>query len=213
MSEGSLEDHLFSQNNATPMPWQLRFKIAAEIATGLHFLHLNKPEPLVHRDLKPDNILLDHSFVCKISDVGLSRLIPLSSVDAISQYRMTAAAGTFCYIDPEYQKTGLLGVKSDIYAFGIILMQLLTAKPPMGLAHSVEMAMESRRFHEILDQSVHDWPVKESIELGKLALRCAELRRKDRPGMETILPELERFQRFADDSLHNVEHFLKANSS
>ncbi|KAL0447373.1 UNVERIFIED_CONTAM: U-box domain-containing protein 52 [Sesamum latifolium] len=118
MNNGSLEDRLFRKGNTPPIPWGICFKIAADIATGLLFLHQAKPEPLVHRDLKPANILLDRHYTCKISDVGLARLVPPSVADSVTQYHMTSAAGTFCYIDPEYQQTGKLGTKSDIYSLG-----------------------------------------------------------------------------------------------
>ncbi|PNX59579.1 U-box domain-containing protein 35-like, partial [Trifolium pratense] len=108
MANGSLDDCLFRRGKAPPLPWQLRFQIAAEIATGLLFLHQNKPEPIVHRDLKPGNILLDRNYVSKIGDVGLARLVPPSVQDTVTQYYMTSTAGTFCYIDPEYQQTGML---------------------------------------------------------------------------------------------------------
>lgn len=70
MAKGSLEDCLFKRGNTAALSWQIRFRIAAEIATGLLFLHQTKPEPLVHRDLKPGNILLDNNYTSKISDVG-----------------------------------------------------------------------------------------------------------------------------------------------
>ncbi|CAN6470056.1 unnamed protein product [Victoria cruziana] len=195
MANGSLEDCLFPKNDNPPLTWQQRFKIAAEVATGLLFLHETKPEPLVHRDLKPANILLDHNFVGKISDVGLARLVPSSVADDVTQYRMTAAAGTFCYIDPEYQKTGMVGIKSDVYALGIILLQLITAKPPMGIAHNIEWAIEKGMFAEVLDPDVPDWPVEETLSFAKMALKCAELRRKDRPDLGTVvLPELNRLR-------------------
>ncbi|XP_077230088.1 U-box domain-containing protein 35-like [Tasmannia lanceolata] len=201
MANGSLEDCILRQTNSSPLPWQLRFKIAAEIATGLLFLHEMKPEPLVHRDLKPGNILLDHNFVSKIADVGLARLIPASVADAVTQYHMTAAAGTFCYIDPEYQKTGMLGIKSDIYALGIILLQLITARPPMGLAHNIENVMEMGQIEEMLDPTVRDWPMEETLSFAKLSLKCAELRRKDRPDLGTVvLPELNRLRELAENN-------------
>uniref|UniRef100_A0A2P2L3W1 U-box domain-containing protein 52-like n=1 Tax=Rhizophora mucronata TaxID=61149 RepID=A0A2P2L3W1_RHIMU len=173
MAKGSLDDCLFRRGNTPVLPWQVRFRIAAEIATGLLFLHQNKPEPLVHRDLKPGNILLDNNYVSKISDVGLARLVP-AVAENVTQYHMTSTAGTFCYIDPEYQQTGMLGVKSDVYSLGIILLQLITCKPPMGLAHHVERAIESETFNEILDPAVQDWPIDETLTLGKLALECAQ---------------------------------------
>lgn len=199
MSNGSLEDRLFCKDDTPPLSWQLRFKIASEIGTGLLFLHQNKPEPLVHRDLKPGNILLDKNFVSKIADVGLARLIPRAVADTITQYRMTAAAGTFCYIDPEYQKTGMLGIKSDVYALGIILLQLITGRAPMGLAHNIELAMEEDTLEEMLDPKVLDWPMEETLKFAKLALKCVELRRKDRPDLGTVvLPELNHMREFAE---------------
>ncbi|KAJ4844512.1 hypothetical protein Tsubulata_006354 [Turnera subulata] len=201
MAKGSLEDCLFHRGNKPALPWQIRFRIAAEIATGLLFLHQNKPEPLVHRDLKPGNILLDSNYTSKISDVGLARLVP-AVADNITQYHMTSAAGTFCYIDPEYQQTGILGVKSDIYSLGIMLLQLLTTRPPMGLTHQVEQAIEDGTFPQILDPAVTDWPLEETLTLAKLSLKCAELRRKDRPDLDTeLLPELNKLREFAEEKL------------
>ncbi|KAL3618218.1 hypothetical protein CASFOL_038539 [Castilleja foliolosa] len=195
MENGCLESRLFRYNGTPPLPWPARFRIAAEIATALNFLHQTKPEPLVHRDLKPANILLDKNFTSKISDVGLSRLVPPSVADTVTQYRMTAAAGTFCYIDPEYQQTGMLGTKSDIYSLGVLLLQIITAKPPMGLTHVVESSIERGEFEGVLDPEVKDWPVEEAMALARLALKCCELRKRDRPNMETmILPELERLR-------------------
>ncbi|XP_057521507.1 U-box domain-containing protein 52-like [Amaranthus tricolor] len=200
MSNGSLEDCLFNRGNAPPLPWQLRFRIAAEIGTSLLFLHQTKPEPLVHRDLKPANILLDRNYVSKIADVGLARLVPPSVADTVTQYRMTQAAGTFCYIDPEYQQSGMLGTKSDVYSLGILYLQLITAKPAMGLTHHVQRAIERGTFEDMLDPSIQDWPYEEALEFAKLSLKCAELRRKDRPDLTQILPELNRLREFGDDN-------------
>ncbi|XP_065003895.1 U-box domain-containing protein 34-like [Musa acuminata AAA Group] len=206
MANGSLEDRLFRRGNTPPMPWQYRFRIAAEIGTGLLFLHQTKPEPLVHRDLKPANILLDQNYVSKISDVGLARLVPPSVADSVTQYRMTSAAGTFCYIDPEYQQTGMLGTKSDVYSLGVLLLQLITGRPPMGLTHHVERSIERGTFAEMLDPSVRDWPVEEALSLAKLALRCVELRRRDRPDLATIvLPELNRLRAIGVDNMRPFE--------
>lgn len=202
MSNGSLEDRLLRLGNTPPLSWQHRFRIAAEIGTGLLFLHQTKPEPLVHRDLKPANILLDRNYVSKISDVGLARLVPPSTADSVTQYLMTSTAGTFCYIDPEYQQTGMLGVKSDIYSLGIIFMQILTGKSPMGLTHHVERAIERGTFPEMLDPSVPDWPVEEALSLAKLALKCSELRRKDRPDLgNVVLPHLNILRELAEDAM------------
>ncbi|XP_073131940.1 U-box domain-containing protein 52-like [Henckelia pumila] len=205
MANGSLDDCLFRRGNTPVLSWQLRFRIAAEIGTSLLFLHQTKPEPLVHRDLKPGNILLDSNFVSKISDVGLARLVPPSVADNATQYLMTSTAGTFCYIDPEYQQTGMLGIKSDIYSFGVMLLQIITAKSPMGLTHHIERAIERGTFADMLDPAVTDWPVEEAKNFAKLALKCTELRRKDRPDLGTvILPELKRLRAFAEESMYNI---------
>lgn len=201
LANGSLDDRIFRRGNTPPLSWQQRFRIAAEIATGLLFLHQTKPEPLVHRDLKPGNILLDHNYVSKISDVGLARLVP-AVAENVTQYHLTSTAGTFCYIDPEYQQTGMLGVKSDVYSLGILLLQLITAKQPMGLTHFVERSIENGTLGEMLDPTVTDWPFEETLGFAKLALQCSELRRKDRPDLgKVVLPELNRLRELADESM------------
>ncbi|KAL1216015.1 U-box domain-containing protein 52 [Cardamine amara subsp. amara] len=201
MDNGSLEDRLFRRGNSPPLSWRKRFQIAAEIATALSFLHQAKPEPLVHRDLKPANILLDKNYVSKISDVGLARLVPASVANTVTQYHMTSAAGTFCYIDPEYQQTGKLTTKSDIYSLGIMLLQIITARNPMGLAHHVSRAIDKGTFKDLLDPVVTDWPVEECISFAKLCLKCAELRKKDRPDLgKDIVPELIRLRSLGMDN-------------
>ncbi|KAL0885152.1 hypothetical protein Bca101_009134 [Brassica carinata] len=202
LENGSIEDCLLKRGNSPVLSWQLRFRIAAEIATSLNFLHQMKPEPLVHRDLKPANILLDQHMVSKIADVGLARLVPPSFSDTVTQYRVTSAAGTLCYIDPEYQQTGMLGTKSDIYSFGITLLQILTGKPAMSLTHKVQKAIEQGTFGEMLDPDVHDWPLEEALVLAKIGLQCAELRRRDRPNLgKDVLPELKRLMNLAEESM------------
>ncbi|KAK9741733.1 hypothetical protein RND81_03G124600 [Saponaria officinalis] len=212
MNNGSLEDRLHRRGGTPPISWRIRFKIAAEIATALSFLHQAKPEPLVHRDLKPANILLDRNYVSKISDVGLARLVPPSVADSVTQYHMTSAAGTFCYIDPEYQQTGRLTTKSDVYSLGIMLLQIITAKPPMGLTHHVQRAIDQGTFCDMLDQTVHDWPLEESLAFANMALKCCELRKRDRPDLATVvLPELIRLRDFGMSE--NGDNFYSHNSS
>ncbi|KAL1212713.1 U-box domain-containing protein 51 [Cardamine amara subsp. amara] len=201
MENGSLEDRLFRRGNSPPLSWRKRFEIAAEIATALSFLHQAKPEPLVHRDLKPANILLDKNFVSKISDVGLARLVPASVADNVTQYHMTSAAGTFCYIDPEYQQTGMLTTKSDLYSLGILLLQIITARSPMGLAHQVSRAISRGTLKELLDPVVPDWPLEEAQSFATLSLKCAELRKRDRPDLgKDVVPQLIRLKNFGNDA-------------
>jgi serine/threonine protein kinase len=120
---------------------------------------------------------------------------------ATTQYRETAAAGTFCYIDPEYQKTGLVCTKSDVYALGVIFLQMVTAREAMGLAYTVSDALEEGTFADLLDGKVTGWPVQEAQAFAELALKCCEMRRRDRPDLETVvMPELIRLHRLVSPS-------------
>ncbi|RCV20106.1 hypothetical protein SETIT_4G029300v2 [Setaria italica] len=205
MENGSLDDMLQRRNNTPPLTWFDRFRITWEVAATLMFLHSSKPEPIIHRDLKPANILLDRNLVSKIGDVGLSTLLPSMGQYLSTMVKNTAPVGTLCYIDPEYQRTGVLSMKSDVYALGIVILQLLTARSPMGLAHVVETALEDGCFADILDATAGQWPLNETQELAALALRCSEMRRKDRPDLnEHVLPTLERLKDVATKARESV---------
>ncbi|KAG6466261.1 U-box domain-containing protein 34-like isoform X2 [Zingiber officinale] len=191
MENGSLEDVLFGDGKK-PLPWTIRFRILYEVALGLSFLHGNKPEPIVHRDLKPGNILLDSNYVSKIGDVGLAKLLSEVVPDGLTEYKETVLAGTFFYMDPEYQRTGTIRPKSDLYAWGMVALQLLTGKHPKGLIMSMEEAIKEGNFTRVLDKSITDWPLAEAESLAKLALRCTQLKCRDRPDLNLeILPELQ----------------------
>ncbi|KAI0524267.1 hypothetical protein KFK09_003633 [Dendrobium nobile] len=199
MENGSLEDQLFNRENSPPLPWFIRFRIIFEVACALAFLHGNKPDPIVHRDLKPGNILLDKNFVSKVGDVGLAKLISDIVPDSITEYKETILAGTWYYMDPEYQRTGTIRPKSDLYALGLIALQLLTGMQVRGLIIQVENAIEDRTFADILDKSVSDWPLIEAEKLAKIALKCSRLRCRDRPDLESeVLPELEELLNMAN---------------
>ncbi|KAG0486501.1 hypothetical protein HPP92_008596 [Vanilla planifolia] len=192
MENGSLEDQLFYRKNSPPLPWFIRFRILFEVACALAFLHGNKPDPIVHRDVKPGNILLDKNYVSKVGDVGLARLVSDIVPDNVTEYKETMLAGTLYYMDPEYLRTGTVRPKSDLYALGIIALQLLTGKQTTCLVVQVENAIENGTLVDILDKSIPDWPLAEAEKLAKLALKCSKLRCRDRPDLESeILPELE----------------------
>ncbi|XP_020549429.1 U-box domain-containing protein 34 isoform X2 [Sesamum indicum] len=209
MENGSLEDHILHRRGTPPLPWPLRFRIAFEIACGLAFLHHSKPEPIVHRDLKPGNILLDKNYVSKIGDVGLAKIVSEYAPDNITEYRDSVIAGTLFYIDPEYQRTGTLRPKSDVYSFGVIILQLLAARHPNGLIPKFENAISSGTFADILDKSVADWPLPEAEELAQIALKCCNLRCRDRPDLEAeVLPILKRLAEFAKSGMTERDHGL-----
>lgn len=216
LENGSLEDFILHCNGKPPLPWFVRFRIVFEVACGLAFLHNSKPEPIVHRDLKPGNILLDRNYVSKIGDVGLAKLISDVVRDSITEYRDSILAGTFYYMDPEYQRTGTVRPKSDLYAFGIIILQLLTARYPNGLLVMVENAIKNGSLADILDKLITDWPLAETEELAHIALKCSRLRCRDRPDLDTeVMPVLKKLKDFADahvklgrDNIHAPSHFF-----
>ncbi|KAM1069837.1 hypothetical protein EV1_001618 [Malus domestica] len=197
MENGSLEDRLLQKNGTPPIPWFERFRIAWEIASTLVFLHSSKPKPIIHRDLKPANILLDHNLVSKIGDVGLATMLN-SDPSTSSIYNDTGSVGTLSYIDPEYQRTGIISPQSDVYAFGMVILQLLTAKPARAITHLVETAVNDKNLTDILDPKAGLWPMEETRQLAELGLSCAELRRIDRPDLkEQVVPLLERLKEVA----------------
>ncbi|KAM7499508.1 hypothetical protein LguiA_023922 [Lonicera macranthoides] len=199
MENGSLEERLFQKNNTPPIPWFDRFRIAWEVASALVFLHNSKPKAIIHCDLKPANILLDHNFISKVGDLGLSTMLPLDSSSISTIYKDTGPVGTLCYIDPEYQRSGLITPQSDVYAFGMVILQLLTAKPAIAIAHMVEKAIDNFNLIKVLDPDAGEWPTEETKELAVLGVSCAELRRRDRPSLKDhVLPILASLKEVAD---------------
>ncbi|KAJ4950378.1 hypothetical protein NE237_027210 [Protea cynaroides] len=196
MEKGSLDDKLLRKDNSLPLPWFERYRIAWEVASALLFLHNAKPKPIVHRDLKPANILLDHNYVSKIGDVGLSTLLPANGTTI---FKGTIPAGTHCYIDPEYKRTGMISAKSDVYAFGMVILQLLTAKPAIALTQVIDKIQDNGLLMSILDSEAGNWPVEETRVLAALGLSCTELQCCDRPDLKTqILPVLEKLKGIAE---------------
>ncbi|KAF2600195.1 hypothetical protein F2Q68_00012462, partial [Brassica cretica] len=172
MESGSLDDRLMQVNDTPAMPWFERFRIAFEIASALVFLHKSKPRPIIHRDLKPGNILLDHNFVSKLEDIGLSTMVNLEDASSkLTVLKETSLVGTLCYIDPEYQRTGIISPKSDVYSLGIVILQLITAKSPIGITQKVEETIvDDAEFMALWDVKAGTWPMSETRELAALGL-------------------------------------------
>ncbi|GLU02360.1 hypothetical protein SLE2022_196140 [Rubroshorea leprosula] len=192
LPNGSLQDRLFQKSNISPLTWKIRARIVAEISSALCFLHSSKPEKIVHGDLKPENILLDSKLSCKICDFGICRLVTEESLFSPSFRRISEPRGAFPYTDPEFYRIGVLTPKSDIYAFGLIILQLLTGKPPVGLASEVRKAVSSGKLTSILDKSAGEWPSFVARRLADLGLQCCELYSRDRPDLKpSVVRELE----------------------
>ncbi|XP_030474338.2 U-box domain-containing protein 33-like [Syzygium oleosum] len=184
---GSLEDWLHNSNRAKQLSWRARIRIAMELCSVLAFLHSCKPHSIVHGDVKPGNILLDAHLVCKLSDFGICRLLSRgerSSNDTTVLYP-TDLKGTLGYLDPEFLVTRELTTKFDVYSFGIILLELLTRRPVLGLVNEVQKAINAGTLKAILDPLAGEWPYMLAKELTHLALRCCEISRRNRPDLRS----------------------------
>ncbi|CAI7795120.1 unnamed protein product [Closterium sp. NIES-53] len=192
---GTLQDKLGPPKGsaAVPLSWADRLRIAAEMSSALLYLHQNDP-PIVHRDLKPDNILLDGHLASKIGDVGLARLL---EADGVTTMKVRGTAG---YIDPEEVETCEISVLSDVYALGLILLQLLTGQRSVKAVHRMlaEAATKGRArpgdvgpggasraavavVMRYLDTAGGEWRADLVEQVVGVALRCAERRRAKRP--------------------------------
>lgn len=192
LPNGTLQDYLFRRSNNSPLTWKIRARMIAEIASALCFLHSSKPETIIHGDLKPETILLDSSLSCKICEFGFSRLVTEESLYRPSFQFSSEMKSAHSYTDPQFQRTGVLTPKSDIYSFGLIILQLLTGRTPVGLAVLVRNAVSCGNLSSILDSSAGEWPLAVATRLVELGLQCCQQNRRDRPELTpTLVRELE----------------------
>ncbi|KAL3576818.1 hypothetical protein D5086_022101 [Populus alba] len=125
MVNGSLEDHLLDLTpDKNPLDWNTRIKIAEGAARGLEYLHESADPPVIYRDFKASNVLLDENFNPKLSDFGLAKLGPIGDKTHVS----TRVMGTYGYCAPEYALTGQLTAKSDVYGFGVVFLEMITGR-------------------------------------------------------------------------------------
>lgn len=202
MKKGSLNYHLFGKRSVPPLSWDIRLKIAINAARGLAYLHTLE-KPIIYRDFKSSNILLDEFYNAKLSDFGLSFWGPL-----IDSHVSTRIAGTMGYIDPEYLATGHLHVKSDVYGFGVVVVEMLTGlraidmKRPSGkqiLVDWVKPYLTNRRkLKKIMDSRLRGrYPPKEASQIAHLAIKCLQQESRFRPSMTEISETLEQI-----DAIH-----------
>ncbi|KAL2482338.1 Wall-associated receptor kinase-like 9 [Forsythia ovata] len=193
---GTLFDHIQDKTDEFPLSWNMRLRIAVEVAEALAYLHSATSFPIYHRDVKSTNILLDEKYVAKISDFGISRSIAMDHT-----HLTTLVKGTFGYLDPEYFQSSQFTEKSDVYSFGVVLVELLTGQKPIssakteeerGLATRFLLCMEAENLEKILDPQVLEQGKREELTtVAKLAQRCLNLNGKKRPTMKEVAMELE----------------------
>ncbi|KAH7658437.1 Non-specific serine/threonine protein kinase protein [Dioscorea alata] len=153
---GTVADHLHGHlSHSSPLPWPIRLNIAIQTATALTYLHAIQP-PIIHRDVKTTNILLDQNFNVKVADFGLSRLVPVDATHV-----STAPQGTPGYLDPVYYRCYRLTDKSDVYSFGVVLMELISSKPAVDVRRSeinlASMAVDKMQRNEL--EEFVDWRI------------------------------------------------------
>ncbi|PWA81376.1 protein kinase-like domain, Concanavalin A-like lectin/glucanase domain protein [Artemisia annua] len=208
-SKGSLEDYLGNSEKITNLTWMQRLKICLDIAHGLKYIHTNTDQDkqkIIHRDIKSANILLDDNWKAKIADFGLSKFHPADQ-DA-STFDVSTIAGTPMYFDPEYEKSGKLNKKSDIYSFGVVLFEILTGRLAYdfdkGIAPVARQHFEKGTLMEIVDRKIKEetdehvfslskGPDKESLDIfSEIAFRCLAETQVQRPTIDVVINELKR---------------------
>lgn len=196
VSNGTLSEFLRTQGKTNDLTWKTRLRIAVEVAGALSYLHSAASIPIIHRDVKSANILLDGTNTAKVSDFGASRLIPLDQTEVA-----TMVQGTIGYLDPEYMQTSQLTEKSDVYSFGVVLVELLTGEKPFcfgrpeerrSLAtHFLSCLKKDNVFEVIQDGLWNEENKQEIMEVAVLAANCLRLIGEERPSMKEVAMELE----------------------
>jgi len=199
MYRGSLEHHLFRKATA-PLSWATRMMIALGAAKGLAFLH-NAERPVIYRDFKTSNILLDSEYTAKLSDFGLAKAGPQGDETHVS----TRVMGTYGYAAPEYVMTGHLTARSDVYSFGVVLLELLTGRKSVDKTRpSREQSLvdwarsklnDKRKLLQIIDPRLENqYSVRAAQKACSLAYYCLSQNPKARPLMSDVVETLEPLQ-------------------
>ncbi|KAK2993587.1 hypothetical protein RJ640_030894 [Escallonia rubra] len=198
MSMGSLEDHLHDlPPDKEPLDWNTRMKIAVGAAKGLEYLHDKANPPVIYRDFKSSNILLDEGCHPKLSDFGLAKLGPTGDKSHVS----TRVMGTYGYCAPEYAMTGQLTVKSDVYSFGVVFLELITGRKaidstqPQGAQNLVTWARplfnDRRKFAKLADSRLRgQYPMRGLYQALAVASMCIQEQAAARPLIGDVVTAL-----------------------
>ncbi|KAJ8450509.1 hypothetical protein Cgig2_002194 [Carnegiea gigantea] len=190
VTNGSLKATL-SGKSGIWLNWPTRLNIALGAARGLAYLHELADPPIIHRDIKSDNILLDDQLNAKVADFGLCK--PLSDNRG---HVTTQVKGTMGYLDPEYYNTQMLTEKSDVYSFGVLMLELVTGKNPIEqngyIVTKVKGALEETgNIYNLVDDAISFDMLTGVMEFVKLAIHCVQDRRDRRPAMSKVVKDIE----------------------
>ncbi|XP_057542116.1 leucine-rich repeat receptor-like serine/threonine-protein kinase BAM1 [Amaranthus tricolor] len=191
MPNGSLGEVLHGKKGGH-LHWDTRYKIAVEAAKGLCYLHHDCSPLIVHRDVKSNNILLDSSFEAHVADFGLAKFLQ----DSGTSECMSAIAGSYGYIAPEYAYTLKVDEKSDVYSFGVVLLELITGRKPVGeFGDGVDIVQWVRKMTDgikegvlkIMDPRLSSVPLHEVMHVFYVAMLCVEEQAVERPTMREVV--------------------------
>jgi serine/threonine protein kinase len=198
MPFGSLEGHLHDlPPDKEPLDWNTRMKIAAGAARGLEYLHDKANPPVIYRDFKSSNILLDEGFHPKLSDFGLAKLGPVGDKTHVS----TRVMGTYGYCAPEYAMTGQLTVKSDVYSFGVVLLELITGRKAIDNSRSAAehnlvawarpLFKDRKKFAQMADPMLKGrYPMRGLYQALAVAAMCLQEEAATRPLIGDVVTAL-----------------------
>ncbi|XP_039132061.1 probable leucine-rich repeat receptor-like protein kinase At5g49770 [Dioscorea cayenensis subsp. rotundata] len=198
ISNGTLRENLSAENGKQQLDWMKRLKIALGSARGLAYLHELADPPIIHRDIKSANILLDKLLNAKVADFGLSKLVS----DAEKGHVSTQVKGTLGYLDPEYYMTQLLTEKSDVYSYGVVMLELITGKPPLHkgkyIVREVRLALNMMGedpycgLEDMVDTVIRNSETLIAFKsFVQLAMLCVEETGARRPKMNQVVKEIE----------------------
>ncbi|KAL1189795.1 putative serine/threonine-protein kinase PBL7 [Cardamine amara subsp. amara] len=201
MANGGLQEHLYLNNRSGSVPprldWETRMRIALEAAKGLEYLHEQVSPPVIHRDFKSSNILLDRNFNAKVSDFGLAKV----GSDKAGGHVSTRVLGTQGYVAPEYALTGHLTTKSDVYSYGVVLLELLTGRVPVDMkratgegilvAWALPQLADRDKVVDIMDPTLEgQYSTKEVVQVAAIAAMCVQAEADYRPLMADVVQSL-----------------------
>jgi serine/threonine protein kinase len=193
ISNGTLAHHLHVEGPKS-LSWDDRLRIALEISRALAYLHSAASTPILHRDIKSSNILLDDNLTAKVSDFGASKYIQIDQTGVT-----TVVQGTIGYLDPMYYYTCRLTDKSDVFSFGVLLVELLTRKKPFVfrtndggslVSHFASLLAEGC-LADIIDPQIIEEDAEQVDEVATLAAKCTKLNGEERPTMREVEMTLE----------------------